>query len=75
MSRGQVEILSLSWDNKNIQIRMKSGKEQKLVLALPSEIKSISIENGIGTIDNAENKNEKVISLTKDNTVTIHIEI
>jgi len=29
---------------------MKSGKEQKLVLAMPSEIKTIVLENGIGQI-------------------------
>jgi hypothetical protein len=73
--RGQVEILNLSWDKNKITVRMKSGKEQKLVLAMPSEIKSISIENGISQIDDAENKNEKVITLTKDNIVTLNIEI
>jgi alpha-L-fucosidase 2 len=75
LCRGQVEILNLSWDKKKIKVQMKSGKEQKLVLALPSEIKSISIENGISQIDDAENKNERVISLTKDSIVTFNIEI
>jgi len=75
LCRGHVEILRLSWDKQKITVRMKSGKEQKLVLAMPSEIKSISIENGIGQIDNGENRNEKVISLIKDNVITINIEI
>jgi hypothetical protein len=75
LCRGQVEILSLSWDKKSIQVRMKSGKEQKLVLAMPSELKNISIENGICQIDNGENKNERVVSLMKDNIVTLQIEI
>jgi len=73
--RGQVEILNLSWDKQKIKVRMKSGKEQKLVLAMPSEIKNISIENGICQIDDAENRNERVVSLVKDNIVTLHIEI
>jgi hypothetical protein len=73
--RGQVEILSLSWDKQKIKVRMKSGKEQKLVLAMPSEIKTIVLENGIGQIDNGENKNERVVSLMKDNIVTFQIEI
>jgi hypothetical protein len=75
LCRGQVEILNLSWDKKSIKVRLKSGKEQKLVLALPSEIKSISLENGIGQIDDTANRNEKLISLMKDNIVTLNIEI
>jgi hypothetical protein len=50
LCRGQVEILSLLWDKQQIKVRMKSGKEQKLVLAMPSEIKTIVLENGIGQI-------------------------
>ena len=75
LCRGQVEIVNLSWDKKNIKVTMKSGKEQKLILALPSEIKSISLENGSCQINDAENRNEKVISLSKDNIVTLNIEI
>jgi len=75
LCRGQVEIVNLSWDKKNIKVSVKSGKEQKLVLALPSEIKSISIENGIGQIEEGENRNEKLISLMKDNIVMLNIEI
>jgi len=75
LCRGQVEILSLSWDKQKIKVRLKSGKEQKLVLAMPSEIKSIVLENGIGQIDDGENRNERVISLTKDSVVIFNIEI
>jgi alpha-L-fucosidase 2 len=75
LCRGQVEIVNLSWDKKKIKVRMKSAKDQKLVLAMPSEIKSISIESGKGQIDGSANKNERVVSLSADNIVTLNIEI
>ena len=73
--RGQVEILNLSWDKKKITVRMKSGKEQKLLLALPSEIKNIVLVNGICQIGDGENKNERFVSLSEENVVTLNIEI
>lgn len=75
LCRGQVEILSLSWDKKSIQVRIKSGKDQKFVLAIPSEIKNITLVNGICQIDDAENKNERVVSLMEDSIVMLNIEI
>jgi len=75
LCRGQLEILNLSWDKKSVKVRLKSGKDQKLALSLPSEIKSISVVSGNCQIDGAENKNEKLISLKKDNEVTLTIEI
>lgn len=75
LCRGQVEIKNLSWDNKIINVSMVSQIDQKLLLSLPSEIKSINVTKGNGKTENTPKTNQRIISLQKGDLVTFSIVI
>jgi len=75
LCRGQVEVKKLSWSKKVIEVRLVSEKEQKLKLVMPYEMENISIKDGYCQIEETGNKNDRMISLLKDETVTLHIDI
>ena len=52
-----------------------SEKEQNVRVVVPSEIKNISIEGGNGQIEETGNRNDRIISLSEDELVTIHLDI
>jgi hypothetical protein len=56
-------------------VSLLSGKEQKLRLVLPSEIKSISIKDGICQIEETGNEHDRLISLLEDEIITLQIDI
>jgi len=74
LCRGQVEIKKLSWSKKGIEVRLVSEKEQIIKLVTPSEIENISIKDGYCQIEETGNKNNRMISLLKDEIVTLHID-
>jgi hypothetical protein len=75
LCRGQVEIKSLAWDKKSIIVKLVSGKEQKLRLEMPSEVANISVVSGNSNIEDTTDNSSRLISLQKDNLVTLNIEM
>jgi hypothetical protein len=75
LCRGQIEIKSLSWDQNSIVASIVSGKDQKISLELPSKIANISIKEGSGQAVEKGKDNIRVISLQKDELLTIHISL
>ena len=73
LCRGQVEVKSLSWDKKNVVVSMISAKDQNINLELPSEILSISVKEGSGQVEETGMDNSRLISLEKDEEVTLNI--
>ena len=75
LCRGQVEIKSLSWDQNSIVASMVSKKDQKISLAVPSKIADISVKDGSSQIEETGKDNSRVISLQKDELLTIQINL
>lgn len=75
LCRGQVEIKSLSWDNKKVKVNMVSKIDQKINLILPSEIKRIDVVEGEVMTESTQKNNEKMISLKAGEIATMNIDI
>lgn len=75
LCRGQVEVKSLSWDNKNIMVSLVSKKDQKIRLEMPSEIVNISVKNGNSQVEETGEDSSRAISLRKGEKVTLNINI
>lgn len=74
LCRGQIEIEKLSWDNKSIHVIMKSSKDQKITLELPSGIKSINSKDGGDVeIKTSGKDNSRIIQLPANKPVELEI--
>ncbi len=76
LCRGQIEIEKLTWDNKSITVLMKSLKDQKITMELPSGIKDINIKPGSGAEITASGKdNSRLVQLPAGKTVELAINL
>jgi alpha-L-fucosidase 2 len=75
LCRGQVEVKSLSWDNKNITVSLLSAKNQKLNLVMPSDIVTISTTDADSRIEETGVDNSRNISLKEGKIITLNIDI
>jgi len=75
LCRGQVEVKSLSWNNKNVIVSLVSKKDQKIRLEMPSEIVNISVINGNSQVEETGEDSSREISLRKGEMVTLNINI
>ncbi len=73
LCRGQIEIEKLSWDNKSVNVVMKSAKDQEVTLMLPAGVKSINAKNGTIEIKESGKENSRLIQLRANKTVELEI--
>jgi hypothetical protein len=73
LCRGQVEIQKLSWDNKSVNVIMKSSVDQEINLELPSGVKTINAKNGTAQIKESGKDNSKLVKLPANKSIELEI--
>ena len=75
LCRGAVEIQSLAWNGKQIDVVLKSAKAQTVVLDLPSEIVQLSGTDGPAKLGPADQANQRTVSLPSGKSVSLIIKL
>jgi hypothetical protein len=75
MCRGQVEVKSLTWDDKTLKVSLLSGKDQTIEVVLPSIIADISVNQGDTTIDETGDDKSRKVSFEKGKIITLTINL
>ena len=73
LCRGQIEVKNLTWDNKTIQVTLKSAIKQSIILQLPGEIDDIDKVEGKVSIHSGRDANSKKITLYANKPATLDI--
>ncbi len=73
LCRGAIEIQSLEWDGKQVNVVLKSAKSQTVILELPSEISQLSVMDGLAKAGPADRANQCTIELPSGQSVTVVI--
>jgi alpha-L-fucosidase 2 len=75
LCRGQIEIGRLAWNDKAIQVLLRSGKEQTLTLRAPGEIKNALVKKGVAAIRAADDPRARKLSLPAGQDVLVELEL
>lgn len=75
LCRGPIEIQSLEWDEKQIEVTLTSAKSQTVVLELPSEIARLSITGGTAKVSPTDCANQRAVALPSGQSVTMVIKL
>lgn len=75
LCRGQVEINSLSWDKKHIEVSFASKKAQTVLLQLPENIDKISIKKGNGILMGNGRPDQTKFTLSVNEEVILFIDM
>ncbi|UCF16297.1 MAG: hypothetical protein JSW59_02335, partial [Phycisphaerales bacterium] len=75
LCRGQIEIKRLHWDDSRIDLTLRSGKKQSIILEAPSEIRRISVTKGKASVGKTDRHECRRLSLPARKDVTFSIEI
>lgn len=74
LCRGQIEIESLKWERKKLNVKMRSAVNQIVTLRLPGEIQGIQVKSAIKTrVRDGKINNEKLITLPAKQTIEFEI--
>jgi hypothetical protein len=73
LCRGAIEIQSLAWDGKRVNVVLKSAQAQTVILELPSEISELSVTGGLAKAGPADQANQRTIALPSGQSVTVAI--
>ena len=73
LCRGAIEIKSLQWDERQIEVTLSSVKSQTVVLELPSEISQLSITGGAAKASPADRANRRTVALPSGQSVAMVI--
>jgi len=71
--RGNMEIIRLHWDEKEVNLSVLAKSDSNIVLELPGETESIRCEGA--EMATHKNSNAKRLNLTKGNTAQLNIEL
>ncbi len=63
LCRGAIEIQSLQWDGKQIEVTLSSARPQTVVLELPSEIAQLSVTAGDAKAVQADQANQRRLQI------------
>ncbi|UCE50196.1 MAG: hypothetical protein JSW47_08535, partial [Phycisphaerales bacterium] len=75
LCRGQIEIKRLHWDDGRIELTLRSGKKQSIILEAPSDIRRISVTKGKASVGKTDRHDSCRLSLPARKDVTFSIEI
>jgi alpha-L-fucosidase 2 len=75
LCRGVIEIQSLQWDGKQVNVTLRSAKSQNVLLELPTEITQLSVTDGTAKATPATRANQRTIALPDGQPVTIHVQL
>jgi len=75
LCRGQIEVESLQWQPGRIRVALRSGKEQTITLTAPARIGRINVIAGNASIKDAVDNHANRVTLPKDQTITLEIEL
>jgi hypothetical protein len=75
LGRGAIEIKSLQWDGKQINVVLKSTKAQTVVLELPSDISQLSVTDGRAKTGPADQANQRSLALPSGQPVALVIKL
>jgi hypothetical protein len=73
LARGQIEVRRLHWSPNGLEVTLRSGKAQKVVLELPWAIASISVEGSGAKVVKAGSANQRSVTLPAAQDITIKI--
>jgi len=74
LCRGQIEIRRMRWHEQGLEVTLRSGKPQTVVLELPREISRISVEGQGARVSEAGRDDRRALTLpaAREVNVTIH---
>ncbi len=75
LCRGAVEIRSLEWDGKRVQVTLVSTKPQTVTLELPSTISKITVTGDDAKVDTADTPARRKLTLPAAVSVSLDIEL
>ena len=70
LCRGQIEVRSLKWDEAGLEVTLRSGKAQTVVLELPAEISAITVEGKGAKVAKADSTHQRKLTLPAKGEVT-----
>ncbi|MGQ1785346.1 glycosyl hydrolase family 95 catalytic domain-containing protein [Saccharicrinis sp. GN24d3] len=75
LCRGQVEVKSLSWDDKTLNVSLLSAKDQTIKLVMPSDIAHIAVTEGNSKIGETGDKDSRNVSLEEGKIITLNMDL
>ncbi len=75
LCRGAIEIRSLQWDGKRIDVTLISATPQTVVLELPDEIAALVVANGTAQASPAERAHQRAVALPGARPVTLVVKL
>jgi len=73
LCRGQIEVRRLQWNPDGLECTLRSGKAQKVLLELPSEISGITVEGKGAKVAKGTSPNQRKLTLPATAEVTVKI--
>jgi hypothetical protein len=73
LCRGQIEVRRLQWNPDGLEVTLRSGKAQTVLLELPAEISAITVEGKGGKVAKGTLANQRKLTLPAMQDVTLQI--
>ena len=73
LCRGQIEVQRLQWNPDGLEVTLRSGKAQTVLLELPAEISAITVEGKGAKVAKADSTHQRKLTLPAKGEVTVKI--
>jgi len=73
LCRGQIEVRRLQWNPDALEVTLRSGKAQTVLLELPAAISAITVEGKGAKVAKADSTNQRKLTLPAARDVTVKI--
>jgi len=73
LCRGQIEVQRLQWSKDRIRARLRSAKQQTIVLALPADARQVRVERGDAKVNPSDRPNAWTLTLPPGKVVELTV--
>jgi len=73
LCRGQIEVRRLQWNPAGLEVTLRSGKAQTVLLELPAEVSAITVEGEGAKVAMADSPNQRKLTLPDNGEATVRI--
>jgi hypothetical protein len=73
LCRGQIEVRRLQWNPDGLEVTLRSGKAQTVLLELPAEISAITVEGKGAKVAKADSTRQRKLTLPAKGEVAVKI--
>jgi hypothetical protein len=70
---GHIEVRRLQWTPDGLEVTLRSGKAQTVLLELPAKISATTVEGKVAKVATADSTNQRKLTLPAKGEVTVKI--